>query len=230
MNMKQIFLLAAFVTLFLNVCFAQEQDIYKVTPTTDLSSESKVYIPSSLEDSFQELKKMLNPELIKKMQMNSEQEMIDYHMGLGLWMRNNWGLWRGSRLSKYFNGIGIFHPDDMSGIILDSFWRYLNSKPINLNEQVAFYQKFWKVNAEPKKKRCPLDNSIIEITVQFDVSEKNQPRTIHTGRCKKKKHYWAYEYDKGWYKPDAELLRKIKLSMSDSESILKSKPLSGIIN
>jgi hypothetical protein len=216
MNMKQIILLAIFITLFLNTCLAQEQGVYKITPTPDSSSEFNVYIPSSLEDSFQELKRMLNPELIKKMQQNPEEQMAEYHMGLGLWMRNNWGLWRGSRLKTYFNGIGIFHPDDMSGIILDSFWRYLNSKSINLNEQVAYYQQYWKVNAGPQEKHCPYDNSIIEITVQFDVSEKNQPRTIHTGRCRKKKHYWAYEYNKGWYKPDAELLRKIKLSMSDS--------------
>ena len=34
--------------------------------------------------------------------------------------------------------------DDMSGIILDSFWRHLNQKPIKLDEQVKYYQDYWK--------------------------------------------------------------------------------------
>lgn len=38
------------------------------------------------------------PSLIVK--EGSEQDMIRYHMGLGMWMRNNWGLWGGSRLAK----------------------------------------------------------------------------------------------------------------------------------
>jgi hypothetical protein len=61
-----------------------------------------------------------------------------------MWMRNNWGLWGGSRLAKWFNNQGVKHPDDMSGVILDSFWRHLNDKPIKLEEQVKHYQDYWK--------------------------------------------------------------------------------------
>jgi hypothetical protein len=190
---------------------SQEQDKYKINPTPDPASiyKSKVYVPTDLEDAFGELQKMLRPDLLKEMKNGSEQDMIRYHMGLGLWMRNNWGLWGGSRLAKYFNGVGIFHPDDMSGVILDSFWRHLNSQPIKLEEQVAYYQRFWKVNAEPKRSKCPLDGSMIELSMSIDDSENNQPRTIHVGRCKKRKHLWAYEHDKGWYRPDAALRKRI---------------------
>ena len=188
----------------------QDQDKYKVNPTPDLTSKYKIYVPPNLEDAFGELKKMLHPDLLKEMREGSERNMIQYHMGLGVWMRNNWGLWGGSRLAKYFNGIGIFHPDDMSGIILDSFWCHLNSQPIKLEEQVAYYQRFWKVNAEPKKKNCPLDGSLIEISLSLDESEGDQLRSIHVGRCKKRKHLWAYEHDKGWYRPDAALRKRIE--------------------
>lgn len=186
---------------------SQEQVKYKINPTPDPTSKYKVYVPTDLEDAFGELKKMLHPNLLKEMKSGSEQNMIQYHHGLGLWMRNNWGLWGGSRLAKYFNGIGIFHPDDMSGVILDSFWRQLNSQPIKLEDQVASYQRFWKVNAEPKKRACPLDGSVIEISLSIGESE---TRTIHTGRCKKRKHLWAYEYDKGWYRPDTALRKRIE--------------------
>lgn len=188
----------------------QERDKYRIDPTAYPTSKYKIYIPTNLEDAFSELKKMLHPELLREIKEGTEQNMIQHHMGLGRWMRNNWGLWGGSRLGKYFNGIGIFHPDDMSGIILDSFWRHLNSKPIELEKQVAHYQQFWKVNAEPEKKNCPLDGSLIEITMSLDESERERPRAIHIGRCKKRKHLWAYERDKGWYRPDAVLRKRIE--------------------
>ena len=189
---------------------SQDQAKYKVNPTPDHTSQYKIYVPTNLEDAFGELKKMLHPDLLKEIKEGSEQDMIGYHMGLGLWMRNNWGLWGGSRLAKYFNGIGIFHPDDMSGIILDSFWRHLNSQPLKLEEQVAHYQRYWKVHAHPKNKNCPLDGSLIEISMSLDESEGDQPRAIHIGRCKKRQHLWAYEHDKGWYRPDAALRKRIE--------------------
>jgi len=67
-----------------------------------------------------------------------------YHFGFGMWMRNNWGLWKGSRLSKYFNSIGVYHPDDMTGIIFDSYHRQLAGHEIKLNEQVKYYQEYWE--------------------------------------------------------------------------------------
>jgi hypothetical protein len=97
----------------------------------------------------------------------------------------------------------------MSGIILHSFWRHLNAQPIKLDEQVAYYQKYWKVNKEPQKKNCPLDGSLIDVTMALDESEGDQLRVIHVGRCKKRSHLWAYEYNKGWYRPDAALRKEI---------------------
>lgn len=112
---------------------------------------SRIYIPKDLDDCFKELKKRLSPELIEEMKTGTENDMNKYHHGLGMWMRNNWGLWSNSRLKKYFNDLGIRHPDDMSGIILTSFWRYLNDKPIKLQEQIKYYQDYWKKIKEQKK-------------------------------------------------------------------------------
>ena len=103
-------------------------------------SAEEIYIPTDLEDCFTALDALLSPEDIQTMKTGSEDDMIQYHFGLGMWIRNNWGLWGGSRLAKWFNNIGINHPDDMSGIILHSYWRYLNSRPIELDEQVSDYQ------------------------------------------------------------------------------------------
>ena len=104
-----------------------------------------VYIPEDLEDTFNQLDQLLSTEDIDTLKSKqSENDLVDYHFGLGLWMRNKWGLWQGSRLSKYFNDVGVFHPDDISGIILHSYWRRLNELPINLEEQIKYYQDYWK--------------------------------------------------------------------------------------
>jgi hypothetical protein len=121
-----------------------ENHIYNITPTIDRESSTGLYIPKDLEDCFKELKIVLPPALIEEIRSGTEDDMARYHRDLGVWLRNNWGLWSGSRLKDYFNNQGIKHPDDMSGIILISFWRHLNNKPIQLREQISYYQRYWK--------------------------------------------------------------------------------------
>ena len=121
------------------------EKVYKLNPAPDMRLPTQFYIPQNLDDCFQELNKMLPSELIWKIKKGAERDMIQFHLNLGMWIRNNWGLWRGSRLSEYFNGIGIKHPDDMSSIILNSYWRYLHHKPINLKEQADLYKSYWSI-------------------------------------------------------------------------------------
>src|SRR4051812_25886021 len=86
------------------------------------SAHGGTYIPKDLDDAHQQLLKIFTPKDIAHIKaMKKEGDMIQYHMGLGMGLRNDWGLWRGSRLSQWFNQRGIFHPDDMSGIIFDTF-------------------------------------------------------------------------------------------------------------
>ena len=121
------------------VCFAQEQD-------------KKVYIPKNLDECFIELKKELSQKELEEFKNKGEDKVIEYHHSLGMWIRNNWGLWSGSRLAKYFNEIGVYHPDDMSSIILDSLHRHLNGKDIKIEEQIKYYKDYWeKVKTKEKK-------------------------------------------------------------------------------
>ena len=59
-------------------------------------------------------------------------------------LRNKLELWHENELTKWFNSIGIIHPDDMSGIIFTSTHRRLNHKDIQLNEQIKVYQDHWR--------------------------------------------------------------------------------------
>lgn len=121
----------------------REAEIYDISPTPDPDDPSKIYIPKDLEDCFVELGRMLHPKFVEKLKAD-DKEAINQHFGLGLWMRNNWGLWGNSRLNDYFHDIGLFHPDDMSGTILKSYQRHLKQEPIRLEEQIKFYQDYWK--------------------------------------------------------------------------------------
>lgn len=120
--------------------------------TTD--SLRGVYIPKDLEDCFKQIDGFWDDSTKVKVKQWTEDEFSGRaHHGFGMWMRNNWQLWGGSRLSKYFNDLGIYHPDDMSGIILDSYHRYLTGKDMKLEEQIKFYQDYWKKSNEQNKKK-----------------------------------------------------------------------------
>ena len=85
-----------------------------------------VYIPQNLHEAFLELDKQL-PEIAKKemLALVKRDEMIRYHHGLGMSLRNNWGLWGGSRLQKYFTVRGVKHPEDMSSVVLYFYYDWL---------------------------------------------------------------------------------------------------------
>ena len=88
-----------------------------------LDSIDHVYIPPNITACFIELDKMLTPETVSKLNdLKSSGEMILYHSGMGMWMRNNWGLWGGSRLSAYMNQRGFQDPDPMSSVILQYYY------------------------------------------------------------------------------------------------------------
>lgn len=87
------------------------------------------YIPKNLEECFFELNKLLNTKDKNEIKnLSNRNEMIDYHFGLGMWLRNIWYLWGGSRLQQYFIAKGFEHPDDMSGLLLEFYYDWLNGK------------------------------------------------------------------------------------------------------
>ncbi len=95
---------------------------------------------------------MLPPDLIEEMKSETEDHMVNYQLELGMWMGSNWGLlWSKSKLTKYFNTLGIYHPFDMFSIILNSFWRHLNNQPIELENQVQYYKDYWEKQKNKKE-------------------------------------------------------------------------------
>jgi len=143
----------------------------KIKFVTD--SINGIYIPKDLDDCFKEINSFWNDSTKVQIKNWEEGEFTgNTHMGFGMWMRNNWQLWGGSRLSKYFNDIGIHHPDDMSGIILVSYHRYLNNKEIKLQEQVKYYKDYWEESNKEEFKKRKRNFRNIRLEIQLNLTTK----------------------------------------------------------
>lgn len=105
---------------------------------------AKIEIPKTLTEAVLKIEDMIPEEERKWVRSVPESEMVSLHFGVGRWIRNNWGLWSGGPLADWFKERGIQHPDDMSGIILDSYWRWVHDQPLKLDAQITPYREFWK--------------------------------------------------------------------------------------
>ncbi|MBQ0160623.1 MAG: hypothetical protein MJZ99_07755 [Bacteroidales bacterium] len=110
-----------------------------------MSQSDSTYIPKDLNDCIRVLDTLV-PDSTKVLYvaMDENQFIGASHFGLGLTIRNTWGLWRGSRLSEYFNKNGVKHPDDMSGIILRCYHRHLTGKPLRIHQQLRHTRRAWR--------------------------------------------------------------------------------------
>jgi hypothetical protein len=70
-----------------------------ITPTPDPNSPTSVYIPSDLQGCFRELDSALPANMREDIRTCEEFNLVRHHFGLGMWMRNNWGLWLVGRQS-----------------------------------------------------------------------------------------------------------------------------------
>ena len=182
---------------------------YRVHPTKDPNQSDGIYIPKDMNDCFVELERMLSPKFIKEFKKKKQESLVEYHFGLGMWMRNNWGLWKGSRLRDYLAQLGFRHTDDMSGAIITCFWRHLNGLPIQLEEQAEASRRYWQVFDEPADRSCPEHH--VPIKLEFKLLGSTELSCVHVGRCPAATgELWVYELRKGWYKPEGRLRERIE--------------------
>ena len=126
------------------------------------------YIPKNLNDAIEYLNCEWS-EFDKTEFKNKEENsgVTELHFGTGMGIRNGWELWKGNnQISRFFKSKGIFHPDDMSSIILTSLHRNLNSKPIELDKQISFYKNYWDAL---KNKKISLKQKFKELEIGTEV-------------------------------------------------------------
>jgi len=127
-----------FIFLSLSPVSAQEE-------ATKNQQQEKQKIPTTLSEAHAELERIFSAEDLAEIDgMPSEDDMIQYHMPFGTGLRNSWGLWQGSPLGKHMEELGFTHPDDMSGVILGTFWCKRHGQDFRLKERAAAYKRGWE--------------------------------------------------------------------------------------
>ncbi|PWK16935.1 DUF6794 domain-containing protein [Xanthomarina spongicola] len=168
----------------------------KVRYTTD--SLRGHYIPKDLDDAINSLNKIYSDSLKVEITKLAEKDYVygNYRFGIGLWMRNNWQLWGGSRLSKFFRDNKIGHPESMSVVILESYYRFLKNEDIRFDEQIKEYVE-WEEKAkadelererkelkEKKKKFAELKiGDVLEFNYDYEFASKSQENKWMEDTC-----------------------------------------------
>ena len=96
-----------------------------------------IHIPSTLNEALIELESQLSDEEKEQIRNLGEDEFVTLsHMIMGQKLRNLWLYPQESPLRKFFKDEGLFSEDDMSDIVLRSFYRYLKGKDVKYEEQL----------------------------------------------------------------------------------------------
>ncbi len=167
-------------------------------------------VPGNLDEAFEALEKMLSKEALETFRSGSKADVVRYHLSLGMALRNRWGLWQGSPLAKYFNEKGVFHPDDMSGIILGSFWRHLNPNADTVEATSRSYLEYGDLRNRPEPRRCEDGTQAVALAQLYEADRNAAPRFVHVFVCGAGGALWAYERETGWYEPDAALRKRVE--------------------
>lgn len=104
------------------------------TPATESARPS---VPLALAPAFALLDSSLSATERDTLRRWLPDSAVLYHMSLGMWLRNNGGLWRGGPVADSLRSRGLQHPDDMSQLILQAYGLYLNDLPIDVAVLVA---------------------------------------------------------------------------------------------
>ncbi len=105
-------------------------------------------IPNTLDQAYEALDRLLSARDRRAFMSRPEKEAVALaHMGLGLFIRNTWFRSGKSALPGVLYDFGARSLDDMSSMVLTSYWRHLNGKPIEIEKQGACYRR-WSEEAE----------------------------------------------------------------------------------
>ena len=103
-------------------------------------------IPKTLEETKLFLDKELSIEEKNKLIKSSKDDLSSFHHSLGRYIRNKFELWGNGILFNNLKSIGLIHPDDMSSVIIESYWSYYNNVNFDLKSKIEYYKKHWSKN------------------------------------------------------------------------------------
>ena len=87
-------------------------------------------IPITIPECFETLKEVLDKQSLDLIKSQQREGLVDFHMDLGLLIRNNWLYADDSPLIQTLReqGMTYYHEDTLSALIIELFWEHLNGK------------------------------------------------------------------------------------------------------
>ncbi len=183
---------SSFFFVFISLCLASAQEARMIDPQRDEerlraalgelqveseSTQNREKIPTMLSEAHGKLEGMLSAEELAKIDaMSSEDDMVAYHMGLGARLRNTWGLWQGSALAQHLQELGFNHPDDMSAVILGTFWCKRHGQDFRLGERAAEYKKHREAAGESENRAQAVNAAIQTMMMGLRFEQRDVPR------------------------------------------------------
>ena len=127
--MRKIIIIFVLITSF--IAFGQIKNI-----------DMKKQKPKNLTECIQMLDKNLKKEDKEYIKTLTEDEFFkESHFTIGMGIRNEWIRSGNPELVKFFLDQGVEHLDDMSAMILTSYYRHLLGKEIDFEGQISAHKK-----------------------------------------------------------------------------------------
>lgn len=133
-------------------------------------------IPTDLEECCQKLDEILGQEVKDKIKASLDDDLGKFHMGPGLWIRNNWIYpCENGKIAELLYDNGCSSADEMSGIILRNYRHYLltgESAELVKDLVIDYWFDFWR-RFSPEMKREEIQSKI-ERAIQYNLAHKNE--------------------------------------------------------
>ncbi|WP_143872794.1 DUF6794 domain-containing protein [Catenovulum sediminis] len=111
-------LITVFICLVLSSCSS--------VPESSKESETDTMTPLTCKEAALDIYKSLDQESINTLQETEKEDLIQFHLGWGMGIRNSYGLWsEGSPIRKScaaMSGEQDMHPDSASSVIMELVW------------------------------------------------------------------------------------------------------------
>ena len=82
--------------------------------------------PTTVEEAVEVLLSQLDAQTKDRLRRDRREDLIGHHFGLGMWIRNNLGLWNHNH--ALLEDTGQEHPDGVSMAIIEALWERLQAE------------------------------------------------------------------------------------------------------
>src|SRR6266496_1205061 len=101
--------------------------------------------PASVDEAVCQLLGMLSDDDKTSIAAKSRAELVELHFGLGMWIRNNFGLWAGN--TTLIQNTGAYDADDAAGVIIEALWTRLREDRTNTRATIRAIERYSPVVA-----------------------------------------------------------------------------------